>query len=170
MKTKSYSSIMPEQSFIKPAYLALLFTMALTGFAQMPIFKRYYIADIPGLGWLAQYYVTHQIHYIGAALFLFLSAYCLVLYLYMIRNRFELTGFSYLKVTLLAAIVVTGVFRVLKNLPDVTFSPGFTLLIDLLHLGFAMLFLLAGLVSLIARSRWLKPIEGKRSAARAVTG
>ena len=33
-------------------YLISVFFLALSGFGQMPIFKRYYIADIPGLGWL----------------------------------------------------------------------------------------------------------------------
>jgi len=31
-------------------YLTTTFLLVLTGFGQMPIFKRYYIADIPGLG------------------------------------------------------------------------------------------------------------------------
>jgi hypothetical protein len=44
-------------------YLITVLFLTLSGFGQMPIFKRYYIADIPGFGWLAQFYVTHYIHY-----------------------------------------------------------------------------------------------------------
>jgi len=33
-------------------YLITVIFLVLSGFGQMPIFKRYYIADIPGLGWL----------------------------------------------------------------------------------------------------------------------
>ncbi len=57
-----------ELTYFKPLYLLLLFVMGLTGFGQMPIFKRYYIADIPGLAWLADFYATHYIHYIGAVI------------------------------------------------------------------------------------------------------
>ena len=60
-----------EQALIKPIYLFLLFMMGLTGFGQMPIFKRYYIADIPGLAWTAKFYVTHYLHYLGAILLFF---------------------------------------------------------------------------------------------------
>ena len=56
-------------------YLTTTFFLVLTGFGQMPIFKRYYIADIPGLGWLAEFFVTHYIHYLGAIVLLGLIAY-----------------------------------------------------------------------------------------------
>ena len=36
--------------FVRYVYLITVFFLTLTGFGQMPIFKRYYIADIPGLG------------------------------------------------------------------------------------------------------------------------
>ncbi|MDJ0667751.1 MAG: hypothetical protein QNJ61_10750, partial [Desulfobacterales bacterium] len=55
---------------MRAIYLTLLVFMGLSGFGQMPIFKRYYIADLPGLGWLAQFYTTHYIHYLGAILLL----------------------------------------------------------------------------------------------------
>jgi hypothetical protein len=59
-------------------YLITVFFLTLTGFGQMPIFKRYYIADIPGFGWLAQFYVTHYIHYLGAILILALVTYMII--------------------------------------------------------------------------------------------
>ena len=56
-------------------FSGVMFFLVLTGFGQMPIFKRYYIADIPGLGWLAQFYVTHYLHYLGGAIILLLTGY-----------------------------------------------------------------------------------------------
>ncbi len=50
--------IVQPSPWIRRAFTLTLFFSALTGFAQMPIFKRYYVADLPGLGWLAEYYVT----------------------------------------------------------------------------------------------------------------
>ncbi len=34
-------------------YVIILIFITVSGFAQMPVFKRYYIADIPGFSWLA---------------------------------------------------------------------------------------------------------------------
>ncbi len=83
---------------IRVIYLMTLFGLVLSGFAQMPIFKRYYIADIPGLGWLAQFYVTHLIHYLAAIIFIGISAYLLVDYLMVRRKQIRLSGSGYLRV------------------------------------------------------------------------
>jgi len=146
----------PEGIIVKALYAFLFFLMGLTGFAQMPIFKRYYIADIPGLGWLDMYYVTHFIHYLGAIALLALIGYCIVVYGALLRRRYRLTVSAYVRIAVLAAIVGTGIFRVLKNLPQVVFSPNFTMFIDIAHLGFMMIYIVAAATALITRARWLK--------------
>jgi magnesium-transporting ATPase (P-type) len=138
-------------------YRLLFIVMAFTGFGQMPIFKRYYIADIPGMGWSADFYFTHKIHYIGAVLLLAVLTYAILNYFLTERKIFALTPSASVRIILLAGIVVTGIFRVLKNLPDVVFSPGFTMFIDISHLGFMMCYLFAAIVFLIMRSGWLRP-------------
>lgn len=155
MKTTAASAVVPEQRALQAAYRILLFGMGLTGMAQMPIFKRYYIADIPGLGWLAEFYFTHAMHYLGAVLLLALLAYCAGLYLLALRRRFALTASAGVRVGLLGAIVVTGGFRVLKNLPDVTFSPGLTQFIDIAHLALMMALLAAGAAAMLGGWKWL---------------
>jgi hypothetical protein len=145
-----------ERLVVKPLYMLVFFLMALTGFAQMPIFKRYYIADIPGLGWLDRYYVTHTLHYLGAIVLLALIAYAIAVYLAMFRKRYRLTVLAHVRMVLLAAIVCTGIFRVLKNLPEIVFSPGFTMFIDIAHLAFMMLYILVATAGLMTRSGWLK--------------
>jgi len=139
----------------RPVYLILLYGMGLTGFAQMPIFKRYCIADIPGLGWLARYYTTHYMHYIGAALLLFFIVYVASIYLLMLRRDYGLTVTTYIRIVLLATIAATGIFRVLKNLPDIVFSPGFTMFIDISHLGFMMLLVCTGIVAMVIKHPWV---------------
>jgi hypothetical protein len=129
--------------------------MAVTGFAQMPIFKRYYIADIPGMAWTADYYFTHYLHYIGASLLLALIAYVAFDFLLSERKLYQLTFSAYLRILLLGGIVVTGVFRVLKNLPDVVFSPGFTLFIDVAHLGFMVMYAVLAFIFAFRHSPWL---------------
>jgi len=117
--------------------------LAISGVAQMPIFKRYYIADIPGLGWTADYFFTHKMHYVAAAVLLFWLA-----------RRLLAEGVSSLgagRLTLLAALVATGIPRVLKNMPDVSFSPTATMLIDWSHLAAAMALGITALVMLLKR-------------------
>lgn len=117
--------------------------LAISGVAQMPIFKRYYIADVPGLGWTADYYFTHKMHYVAAAVLLFWLA-----------RRLLSEGVSSLgagRLTLLAVLVATGVPRVLKNMPDVSFSPTATMLIDWSHLAAAMALGITALVMLVKR-------------------
>jgi len=144
-----------EQKFMKPIYLVLLFIMGLTGFGQMPIFKRYYIADIPGLGWLAKFYTTHYIHYIGAIALFALFVYAVVVYWGLMRQQFQLSRAAYVRIALLTLIAITGIFRVLKNLPDVVFSPLFTMVIDISHLVFMMLLMLSGITFIIFKKGWL---------------
>lgn len=40
-----------------------------SGFGQMPMYKRYNIVKIPGLGWSDNYEITLLLHYIGALFF-----------------------------------------------------------------------------------------------------
>ena len=136
-------------------YTATFILMAFTGFGQMPIFKRYYISDIPGLGWSANFYLTHYIHYIGAIFLLVLFTYAIMDFILSGRKEFSLTSSAYVRIAILGGIVITGIFRVLKNLPDVVFSPGFTLFIDISHLCFMMLYLLVAVVFLIMKSGWV---------------
>jgi glucan phosphoethanolaminetransferase (alkaline phosphatase superfamily) len=122
----------------------------------MPIFKRYYIADIPGLGWLAQYYVTHVIHYVGAILLIAFTVYIATVYLKLMRKRLALTKSAYIRLSILAAVMATGIFRVLKNMPDIVFSPGFTMFIDISHLGFMMALMVCGLLAAMIGCKWIK--------------
>lgn len=148
-------NVFPEQRLIGIIYRLVIFGMCLTGFGQMPIFKRYYIADIPGLAWLADYYFTHIIHYLGAILLFVIFAYCATFFFLVGRHGYKLTFSAYVRIVLLSAITITGIFRVMKNLPNVVFSPDFTMFIDISHLGFMMIFLMVSAGFLIFKSRWL---------------
>ena len=140
---------------VKRVFILTVAVLAFTGFGQMPIFKRYYISDIPGMAWSADFYFTHFLHYIGAAVLLGLFAYFVMDYILSGRKRFRLTPSAYLRIILLAGIVITGVFRVFKNMPDVVFSPAFTVFIDISHLGFAMAYLFLALVLAVMKRGWL---------------
>ena len=75
-----------NNKILKPIYRLILLLMVVTGFGQMPIFKRYYLADIPGFAWTADYYFTHYLHYLGAILLLSLFFYWITDYFFMGRK------------------------------------------------------------------------------------
>lgn len=141
---------------LRYVYVFILLVLAFTGFGQMPIYRRYYISDIPGLGWSSDFYATHLIHYLGAIMLLALFTFCIADYYLSRRKYLRLTKAAYARIFFLGGLIVTGIFRVMKNLPDVFFSPGFILAVDLLHLLFAMLFLFSALFFLIFKKGWLQ--------------
>lgn len=137
-------------------YLTVIFFLTLTGFGQMPIFKRYYIADIPGLGWLAQFFVTHYIHYLAAILFLAFAAYIVLDYLVLKHKSRRMTATGYVRGALLTGILASGLFLVIRNLAGSNLSSGFIIGLDLSHLGLVMAFLFVSLYCLIFKKQWTK--------------
>jgi hypothetical protein len=135
-------------------YLTTTFFLVLTGFGQMPIFKRYYVADIPGLGWLAEFFVTHYIHYLGAIVLLALAAYMVTDHLILKRTSRRLTVSGFVRIAVLTGILVSGALLVMRNLTGSNFAPGFIIFMDLTHLGLVMLFLLVSLYCLISKKQW----------------
>lgn len=61
-----------------------IFVLIFTGFGQMPVYKRYNVDQVPGLGWSSDFLVTLNIHYIAAAVLVFISVYYLI---YLIGTR-----------------------------------------------------------------------------------
>ena len=149
-QSKARAVSLPDRWF----YLLTVFFLTLSGFGQMPIFKRYYIADIPGLGWLAEFFVTHYIHYLAAILFLAFTAYMSIDFLLLKRKSRKMTATGYVRGALLAGILTSGIFLVIRNLAGTNFSPGFIILLDLSHLGLVMAFLFVSLYCLIFKKRW----------------
>jgi uncharacterized membrane protein (UPF0182 family) len=135
-------------------YLTTTFFLVLTGFGQMPIFKRYYIADIPGLGWLAEFFVTHYIHYLGAIVLLALVAYIVADYLILKRNSRRMTATGNIRIALLFGILVSGALLVIRNLTGTSFPPELIIFLDLSHLGLVMVFLFASMYGLVFKKHW----------------
>jgi len=162
MKTTKPSEGTVGNRALRRVFILTMILTAFTGFGQMPIFKRYYISDIPGMAWSADFYATHFLHYLGASVLLGLFAYFILDYFLTGRKRFQLTLSAYLRIILMAGIAVTGILRVFKNMPDVLFSPAFTAFIDMSHLGFAMAYLFTALVLAVMKRRWFREAEHYR--------
>lgn len=52
-----------------------IFSLIISGFGQMPMYKRYNIVKLPGAEWLGDYSATLIMHYIGAIILLFILFY-----------------------------------------------------------------------------------------------
>ncbi|MFC1882381.1 hypothetical protein ACFL2S_12905 [Thermodesulfobacteriota bacterium] len=135
-------------------YLTTTFFLVLSGFGQMPIFKRYYIANIPGLGWLAEFFVTHYIHYLGAIVFLALTAFLIADYWMLKHNSRRLTASGYVRIALLTGILISGALLVIRNLAGTNFAPELIIFLDLIHLGLVMMFLFVSLYCLFFKKHW----------------
>lgn len=136
-------------------YGITLFFITLSGFAQMPIFKRYYIADIPGLGWLAQFYVTHIMHYIAAIVLIAIVTYILIDFIFNRSRLIKITGIGYFGILVLAGLIVTGILMVVKNLSNIYFGHITVIVLDLTHLSLCMMLLFVSFYSLIRKKRWV---------------
>ena len=139
---------------IRIIYTVNIFMLVLTGFGQMPIYKRYYMSDIPGFSWLANFLTTRYVHYLLAVLLLALVAYIGMDYLVLKRKDREITATGYVRIALLAGIVFTGILFVIKNFPPYIFSPNFIIFLNLSHLGFVMAFLLVSLFCVVVKKKW----------------
>jgi hypothetical protein len=140
----------------KSVYAITLFFIALTGFAQMPIFKRYYIADIPGLGWLAQFYVTHAMHYILAVIFIALCVYGVMDFILTQKGDFGITASGKIKAALILGLVVTGGLMVVRNLPGVYFSHTLIYVMDIGHIGLCMALFMVSAYTLVKKKTWIQ--------------
>lgn len=118
-------------------YFITLFFITLSGFAQMPIFSRYYIADIPGLGWLGEFYINHRLHYIFAAIFIVLVTYKALDY-FIGKKKSQI---KYAKAGIISGLIITGGLMMIKNLPGTYFPHGMIIFLNIFHLGFCMVFL-----------------------------
>ncbi|WP_449241904.1 4Fe-4S ferredoxin [Desulfovibrio sp.] len=140
----------PGSPWTGRAYIWIAAGLALTGMAQMPIFKRYYIADLPGLGWLADYYLTNKLHYALAAALLAVMGFAAVRWLRDWRARWRLTPLGLVRAALLAGLALSGGLRVLKNRPELAFHPLTVMLVDWTHLALAVLLGLAALAAVLS--------------------
>ncbi len=135
--------------------ITLLF-ISLTGFGQMPIFKRYYIADIPGLDWLAKFYVTHEMHYIFGAILIGFCVYMAVDFVLSKKGFSVLTASGIAKAAIILGLMVSGGLMVVRNLPGVYFSHTLIYVMNLSHLCLCMALLMISAYTLVRKKSWIK--------------
>jgi Fe-S-cluster-containing dehydrogenase component len=112
----------------KWAWRVTMFMLALTGFGQMPVFKRYYVADIPGLAWTGDFHITSVLHLAFGAVFLFLLT----------RRALGKVKMPKAMWSVLGVLGLTGLTLAVKNLAWVWLPPNLITAVDLTHLFAAM--------------------------------
>lgn len=143
--------------FLKILYGAAVVTALFTGFGNMPLYGRYYVADLPGLGWSGDFFLNVNVHILAGSVLLAVAVYALTASLLIRRppaGRLSFSGKT--RGLLLALTLATGVIMVLKNLPSVHLPMTALIAFNFLHMGAAVLFMLTALIALIFRLSWTK--------------
>ena len=148
----------PIPRWLSRLFLFCMIAMAVTGMLQMPLAGRYYIASAPGLAWTGDFFFVHKLHYILAALTLFVVSLISMNWFMSWRKKLQLTSMGTARVVVLAGIFLSGFGRVYRNLPDVNVHPIAVLVIEWTHFGLVMVLGGLALTALLKRaSRYAVP-------------
>jgi len=142
----------PYPRWISRLFILAVGMLAFTGMMQMPLANRYFLTRVPGMAWTGDFFIVHKLHYGFAALLLFIAGLTCANWLLNWRKRLTLTPMGAARVAILAGLVVSGVFRVYRNIPSVTLDPTFVLVIEWIHLGLTMVLGGVALAALIRKA------------------
>ena len=126
-----------------------------TGFGNMPLWKRYYVADIPGLGWSGDFLINLNVHILAGSILVALAVYAALGSLMDRRPLQARLSFSgKVRASLLGLALATGIVMVVKNMPGVHLPMTALVASNLAHMGAAVLFMIAAVIALIFRQPW----------------
>jgi len=151
-----------------------------SGFGELPMYKRYMVTQIPGLGWAGDFYINLYIHYLAGIVFVSVMVFhtifhgwlghqgllpkkgdfkaSLITLLSMFGFGKEPKSYKYLPEQRLAyaylggvglILVLTGLVKVIKNLPKIYLPPTLITFMTLTH-TFATIFFLLGVLAHLA--------------------
>jgi len=151
-----------------------------SGFGELPMYKRYMVTQIPGLGWAGDFFINLKIHYLAGIVFVSIMVFHAIFHGWLrhqgllpqkgdfkasLITLLSMFGFGkepksdkYLAEQRLAytylggvglILVLTGLVKVIKNLPGVYLSPTLITSMTLTH-TFATIFFLLGVLAHLA--------------------
>jgi len=135
--------------FLTAAVCLALFT----GFGNMPLYGRYYIADLPGFHWSGNFIVNLKLHLIVGAIFLALVIYRFMGILIQGQNLAAFTILEKLTGLALALVVLSGLLAGIKNFAFLTPALALNMTLTFFHLGSAILLMIVGLAFLLVRPK-----------------
>ena len=124
-----------------------------TGFGNMPLYGRYYIADIPGFGWSGDFIVNMKIHFAAGAALLGLAVYYLTGILVQRRGPSPRTTLIRVLEMTTLLVLFSGLLAGLKNFAILKPGLALNMTINFFHMGMAILLAVVGLASLVMRSK-----------------
>jgi copper ion binding protein len=151
-----------------------------SGFGELPMYKRYMVTQIPGLGWAGDFLINLKIHYLAGIVFVSVMVFHALYHGWLghqglipkkgdvkasCKTILCMLGFGeepkmdkYLPEQRLAyaylggvglILVLTGLVKVIKNLPGIYLSPALITTMTLTH-TFATIFFLLGVLAHLA--------------------
>ncbi|NLO21440.1 MAG: cytochrome b/b6 domain-containing protein [Syntrophomonadaceae bacterium] len=158
-----------------------IFILFFSGFGQMPVYKRYFVDQMPGLSWSSDYAITLHLHYYGAMILIFISVYYLF-YLFLSKETDVLPKKGDVKESLLIllsllglaeependkylaeqrmafavtavsilGLIITGLIKVLKNLPDTSIPLSLSFWATQIHNILTVILLISVVIHLLA--------------------
>ncbi len=149
---------MPDDRFdagVRWAYRAAIAVSLFTGIGNMPMWGRYFVADIPGFGWAGDFFINLYVHYLSGALLLAIAAYSIVVYHQRNDKRVRLSTSGVVRAATLALVLVSGLLSAIRNLAFVDLPLTGLMALVFLHLGGAMVFIFFALVYWLKKKPWM---------------
>lgn len=141
-------------SVLKRLYPVALAIALFTGFGNMPIYKRYYISAIPGMGWAGNFYINLNVHYISGIILLGLAGYFSLIHLKTGTSKDRLTITGVLRAVFIGLSLLTGILLAMRNLSEINFGFGVQMVVVFIHLGISMILLVLSIGCGVVRSPW----------------
>lgn len=146
---------------IERPWLRWLFGLAaalalFTGFGNMPLYGRYYVADWPGFGWTGDFIANVKVHYLAGTVLLGIGIYLMFVRILLRSRGVRLTWLGVWQSLSLWLAMLSGLIMAAKNLPEVRMDLPLLVAMNFTHMGTAMLFALVAVISLVTRGQWFK--------------
>jgi membrane-associated PAP2 superfamily phosphatase len=125
---------------------------AFTGFGNLPIYRRYYISDIPGFAWAGDFFANLYVHYTAGALLVALSVYVCLGFWMLRRRQARLTRSGWARAVALGLVFATGVIMLIKNLPGAMIPFPWVAVLTVGHMALSLV--AVAVVALSAVKRW----------------
>ena len=141
-------------SALKHLYPVTLAVALFTGFGNMPIYKRYYLSDIPGMGWSGNFFINLNLHYITGSILLGLAVYFSIIFLKTHKSKDRFTTTGKLRAVFLGILIFSGILLAIRNLSGVNFIYGVQMFVVFIHLGIATTLMVLSIGCFLFKSPW----------------
>ena len=144
-----------SNGLLKIVYAVIAIVALFTGFGNMPLWKRYYVADVPGLGWSGDFFINVNVHILAGSILLAIGIYAIIVYIVKKTHyHLKLTLSGKIRGALMCLALITGILMVVKNLPGVHFSLNALMVFNFTHMGAAVLFMIMSIIALFGKRSW----------------